>query len=122
MEIMGAFPPAAESVPRYEATPSPGFPPGITIAVIYEHEGKVTAAGTLPIQPMSDNQGRALLMSLAQALGIDSFVTLNHGQRWSDLRGALNAHREHEGVEVEVRTKDGSWADVRDYLPEQYRH
>jgi hypothetical protein len=109
-------------VPRYEATHNAGFPPGISIAVIFEHEGKVTAAGVVPIPAMTDAQARHLLYSLAQTLGIDSFLTLNHGQRWSDLRGALNAHREHEGVEVEVRTKDGSWADVRDYLPEQYRH
>ncbi|QDH93301.1 hypothetical protein QC999_gp49 [Microbacterium phage Cressida] len=121
MAQINEFPPPAESVPRYEAYANPGIPAGIGIAVIYEHEGRTTAAGTLPIQPMSDTQARHLLMSLAQHLGIDSFVTLNHGQMWSDLRGALNTHREREGVEVEVNSRHG-WMDLRDYLPEQYRN
>ncbi|QDH91640.1 hypothetical protein QDA01_gp49 [Microbacterium phage Cinna] len=124
MQVNGPIGDVVGITPTYEAVILPGMNPAGGVYGIharFEAEGRVVAVGATPLPPLTEKQARELLMSLARVLGIDSFVTLNHGQRWSDLRRALNTHHEREGVEVEVNGPSG-WDDVRDYLPEQYRH
>jgi hypothetical protein len=126
MQVNGPIGDVVGITPTYEAVVLPGFPTvegGMYgIHARFEAEGRVVAVGATSLPPLTEKQARELLMSLARVLGIDSFTTLNHGERWNRLRLDLNSHREQEGVEVEIRTQGGSWADVRDYLPEQYRH
>lgn len=92
-------------------------------------DGKMVASAMVVLAGLTDAQAERLARSIASALGLgDVLAALDNRDRWRDLAAALNRHRDHEGVEVEVhdarRAPDplpGGWDDVRDYLPEEYR-
>ncbi|QHB37051.1 hypothetical protein QDA00_gp52 [Microbacterium phage Matzah] len=126
MQVNGPIGDVVGITPTYEAVILPGMNPAggmYGIHARFEAEGRVVAVGATTLPPLTEKQARHLMMSLAQVLGVNTFEAINTDEKWRRLRDALNAHREHEGVEPEVHdARGGGWADVRDYLPEQYRH
>lgn len=96
-------------------------------------DGSRVARPTVVLDGLTAAQAEHLWMQLGRALGKretfpDVLAQIDGDAHWKALRAALDRHREHEGVEVEVhdarRAPDpepGGWMDVREFLPEAYR-
>lgn len=95
--------------------------------------GAQIARPTVVLDGLTEAQAEHLWMQLGRALGKtetfpDVLAQIDGAAHWKALRAALDRHREHEGVEVEVhdarRAPDpepGGWMDVREFLPGAYR-
>lgn len=123
--------PVPEFTVRYEPTIAAGFtdaPYGVARQCIGP-DGEFIASTVAVLDGLTREQVTYLVYSLARAADLNGLVSIiESDQRWRDLRDALNRHRDHEGVEVEVhdarRAPDpvmGGWTDVRTFLPEAYR-